>query len=94
MTEEGYRKVTVPFDIVRGSILINHAQYRGGFYRISYRGHWTVVCCNMKLISELRKAGEDEFSFLDAIAEVMDNFAVGCEGWLDHGFRASKTSLQ
>jgi hypothetical protein len=53
-------------------------QYGGRPFKISNGHRWLVILSNPKLIDELRRAPDDELSFLDSVNEVCTVYSQMC----------------
>ena len=71
MIQEGYNKVRILLDTgAQPADVRDVPQYKGGSFKVPELFRWTVIVSGPKMIEELRKAGDDELSFDEAVAEV------------------------
>ena len=46
------------------------SQYKGSAFKVATFSRWTIIVSGPKLVEELRKAADDELSFVEAANEV------------------------
>ena len=46
-------------------------QYRGSIFKIPMMSQWAIIVTGPQLLADIRRASDDQLSFLDAAAEVM-----------------------
>lgn len=69
MIQEGYNKVRVILSHFK-NVPKYFVQYYGTPFKVPTIGRYTVVLSGPQMIEDIRRAGDDELSFREAVAEV------------------------